>query len=210
MPQAKGLFHRAVAQSGAHLEPRSAEAQSREVGASLLEVLEIDAGDSQKLQEVPADKLLEAQGRVGGDPLSTFWPVVDGKTVPVSPAEMIARGDVAGVPLLIGSNRDEMNLFMGPMLKQNAPIDEERVTSTIAQALAGGGPRARAADAPGLPGVTRAARATEHEPGPAQRSADRPDVPHAGDPLRRGLRAAAACHLHVLLPGRSRLRCAVR
>jgi para-nitrobenzyl esterase len=64
------------------------------------------------LDNVPGDRLLAVQeqlGQSGG--LGAFTPYVDGAAVPRQPIDLIRDGSAAGIPLLLGTNRDEWNLF---------------------------------------------------------------------------------------------------
>jgi len=113
MPAARGLFAKAIAQSGGPgAATLSAGADSMEMVAGELGLPEV-ARDA--LERVPVADLLEAQGRVAsrrvmGGQLA-FLPVVDGAVVPRPPLEAIADGNSAGVPLLAGTNGDEMRFF---------------------------------------------------------------------------------------------------
>ncbi len=121
MPAAHGLFHKAIIQSGPAVQMASRDDAS-ETARQLLAELGIDAGKVNELRQVPAQKLAEAQAavlkkvsmmsfanrrRVG------FNPVVDGKHLPGGPFEPTAPAISANVPLIIGTNKDEMNLFFG-------------------------------------------------------------------------------------------------
>lgn len=125
-PLAKGLFHRAVMQSGvaARSTPlrghaargRSAEATGIEVATRL--GLSVPGGDSAEtaaaLRAVSAERLLEtANPRVGlfgkGQP---FWPCVDGFFLPEPPSRIIVSGEHNDVPVMLGSNADEGTLFL--------------------------------------------------------------------------------------------------
>ena len=85
MPDAKGLFHRAIIQSGAILRvvPREDGTRSAEM---LLAELGIAAKDARKLQTVPAARLQEAYATVLQDfevrepvvGMTTSTPVLDG------------------------------------------------------------------------------------------------------------------------------------
>jgi para-nitrobenzyl esterase len=56
----------------------------------------------------------------------------------VSLEQALACGDCARVPLLIGTNRDEINLFLGPALKKiNEPIDDASLLSQLAKLVPG-------------------------------------------------------------------------
>ncbi|HEU4729613.1 MAG TPA: carboxylesterase/lipase family protein [Kofleriaceae bacterium] len=113
MPAARGLFHRAILQSGApELNPPSRDDAARvarmvlaELGASAEQLAEL-------LAELPIDRVLAAQERhTAAHGLGGVSPCIDGATVPVPPIEAIRAGSADGVPLLLGSNRDEWTLF---------------------------------------------------------------------------------------------------
>jgi para-nitrobenzyl esterase len=114
-PRARGLFRRALLQSGAAENVSSREEGAR-VGACLVEELGLADPDPERLRSVPVADLLAAQQRtvagmwrqVSG---LTFQPVVDGVVIPGRPMERIRSGCAAGVSLLIGSNRDEYKLW---------------------------------------------------------------------------------------------------
>jgi para-nitrobenzyl esterase len=116
MPRARGLFHRAIMQSGSldlFTTPKRAEA----VAHAVLADLGIDPADAARLREFPVEEVLAAQNRA--TPRSagvSYAPIADGESIPEAPFEAVARGDAADVPLLIGTNLDEMKLyrFMDP------------------------------------------------------------------------------------------------
>ena len=129
MPSASGLFHRAIAQSGAAQAcrtPDQANADIREFLAKVgLDTVGPDAVDALRAAE-PATLLAAhaatAAERVGdpegvitrtGSPLSflAFRPVADGSVVPADPLGRIAEGSAVGVDLLIGTNSEEWKLF---------------------------------------------------------------------------------------------------
>lgn len=109
MPAARGLFHRAILQSGASgLSPPSREDATRIAHRVLAELgVTVD-----QLAEVPIDRLLACQEGISRDRgLGAFTPHVDGVTLPARPIELVRAGSAAGVPLLLGTNRDEWALF---------------------------------------------------------------------------------------------------
>jgi para-nitrobenzyl esterase len=126
MPSAVGLFHKAIIQSGPAVEmmkPSDATAMARKVLAAL------DLGEPAALLDVPADKLLAAQRTalqsVASAPFSErrrvgFNPVIDGRHLPAGPFEPVAPSLTKHVPLMIGTNKDEMTLFLAgaPWLKE--------------------------------------------------------------------------------------------
>ena len=115
MPAARGLFHRAIVQSGppyTHSAERArAAAEDLAHGLGLAEITR------ETLEAVPAGDLVavaqEMQNRAprpGELPLP-FLPVVDGAVLPRRPEEAVADGEAAGIPLLVGTNRDELTFF---------------------------------------------------------------------------------------------------
>ncbi len=108
MPAAVGLFHRAIVQSGPGLRARSAESATK-AARSLMSALGVETVD--ELRAVPYEQILEAQSALTGG-ASEFAPVVDGTVLPRHPYDPDAPPTAAGIPLLIGTNRDEMTLFL--------------------------------------------------------------------------------------------------
>jgi para-nitrobenzyl esterase len=117
MPAAKGLFHRAVIQSGPGLRGVPKDAGTR-TAKGVLDELQIGASDMKVLQSIPAEDILAAAfasaAKAGGGPTAGMMrlaPVVDGVVLPSDPFTPAAPAISAGVPILIGSNKDEMTLF---------------------------------------------------------------------------------------------------
>jgi para-nitrobenzyl esterase len=106
MPAAKGLFHRAIAQSGT-----AVRAMTRDASAAVTRALlgELGVSDPEKLQSVPADKILAALGTA--KPPLGFGPVVDGHALQRHPFDPDAPAVSADVPLMLGSNLTERTFF---------------------------------------------------------------------------------------------------
>ena len=110
-PGSRGLFHRAISESGGCTtrHPTAAEAAARAealaaaVGCS-------GAGSLGCLRQVPAAALL-AQVASSGEDLN-IDPVVDGGFLPDQPRALFDAGDYAKVPYILGSNADEGTLFL--------------------------------------------------------------------------------------------------
>ncbi len=109
MPAARGLFHRAVLESGAgSLEPPTRDDATAVTSGVLAEL----GATAATIADVPANRIVAAQAtmlRARG--LGAISPYLDGVTVTRSPSASARAGDVANVPVLIGTNRDEWNLF---------------------------------------------------------------------------------------------------
>ncbi len=124
-PAARGLFQRAVAQSGAAHSVHGRRGATK-LAASLLEELDIQPSQLARLWEAPVEAILEAQqrcyARVLGRGRRSFQPVIDGRALPQAPLEAIREGLSRDVQLLVGATRDEWRLF-GPMDPQSAKLD---------------------------------------------------------------------------------------
>ncbi|MDM7994295.1 MAG: carboxylesterase/lipase family protein [Acidobacteriota bacterium] len=133
MPPAKGLFHKAIVQSGAGLDaPDKSDAVA--LGRELLKKLGIAENDVAALMKTDAKAVFDAQppgsasASMPGNlimPLSGFVPCVDGVALPRKPFVPDAPAISAQIPLLIGSNKDEMTIFKPPTPKLEASTDED-------------------------------------------------------------------------------------
>ncbi|QTV79110.1 carboxylesterase family protein [Microbacterium sp. NIBRBAC000506063] len=113
MPSARGLFHKAIIQSGAGLWLPSEE-EARPLADALFDVLGVQRGDVDALRDTPVDALVQAQfAAMGMTPTMPFGfaPVRDGKAIISQPVdrEMTSAPDV---PLLIGSTSEEAGMFL--------------------------------------------------------------------------------------------------
>lgn len=112
MPAAKGLFHKAIVQSGAMLRAQSTE-DSERLAAAFLAELSLSKNQLDLLQTIPVDRLCVAQQRAvartaeKGMPRMAWGPVVDGGILPTHPFDPGAPTLSASVPLLIGTNLNE-------------------------------------------------------------------------------------------------------
>ena len=120
MPSARGLFHRAIVQSGAAVRLREPDRAAR-LTEAVLKVVGLTGSDLGKLQTLPMAQLLAAvepaQKAIGPAKLPLFdrypfGPVVDGTIVPRHPFDGSAPDVSADIPLLIGDMKDEMASFL--------------------------------------------------------------------------------------------------
>jgi para-nitrobenzyl esterase len=131
MPAAKGLFHKAIQQSGANIRGVSREAANKTAEAYLAK-LGLKADQLDRLHEIPMQQLVDATR----GPFQ-FAPVVDGKTLPANPFDPAAPELSADVPLLIGSTENEITFFQGSPLFNFAldPIDDATLHKNMKQVL---------------------------------------------------------------------------
>jgi len=118
-PPAKGLFHRAVIESGPG--PKMMERdRATEIARMLLTETGLDAKRLAELQSLPLEKFMAAQfavsAKVPGRPgiIDGFAPVLDPTVLPAHPFYPHASAVSADVPVIIGHNRTEMTLFADP------------------------------------------------------------------------------------------------
>jgi para-nitrobenzyl esterase len=137
MPSARGLFRRAIAQSGAAQATCSLE-QAAQVGDALLKELGIARDAAAALREVPVDDLIAAQSQVTtklqGEVFLPYAPVVHPATLPVAPSQAIAAGAAKDVPLLTGTTLDEWRLFTF-MAPRHREMDAQALRKRIARRL---------------------------------------------------------------------------
>jgi para-nitrobenzyl esterase len=127
LPSARGLFGRAVSQSGSPKAVLPPEVSTR-VAQSLAGRLGVEP-TREAIAAVPIAELVEAQmlmgvefqlgpdpERYGADAANhlPFEPSVDGEILPQVPLDAIAGGASADVTLLAGWNAEEHRLFLGP------------------------------------------------------------------------------------------------
>jgi para-nitrobenzyl esterase len=133
MPGAKGLFHRAILQSGAAHHVNSME-RAAKVANMFLDILSVKPDGAEKLWSLTTEQLLQAYKELGvrardpklglGDlPLR---PVVDGSVLPEMPLRAVANGSADNVPIMVGTNLDEWKLF-ALMDRGLAQLDEARL-----------------------------------------------------------------------------------
>ncbi|MBW2052132.1 MAG: carboxylesterase/lipase family protein [Deltaproteobacteria bacterium] len=129
MPKARGLFHKAVLQSGSNtVHPYD---RSVKVAERFLEALGVTGDDVDTLCSLPVEKWLAATATVTQTPgpeigVMPMQPVVDGKLLYELPLDAAADDLAEGIPMMIGSNLEEWKLISGadPVV---ANLDEERL-----------------------------------------------------------------------------------
>ena len=145
MPGAKGLFHKAIVQSGASVRFAERERTTR-LADAVLKHLGIAPNRLDALQALPVARLQEAIGPAQKTlpkphyPLLdryNFGPVIDGKVLPAHPCDPAATALSDDIPLLIGGTKDESAIFLAPdEAVWNRAITEDDLRKRIV-ALAG-------------------------------------------------------------------------
>ena len=116
MPAAKGLFHRAIVESGAAVTLVDHDVAIHNA-QQLLAKLGIDPKNVREVQKLPVEKIMAAYFAVVKDNptvdvnLAGFAPTVDGSILPQHPFSPKASSVSPDVPMMIGCTRTEMTLF---------------------------------------------------------------------------------------------------
>jgi para-nitrobenzyl esterase len=131
MPRARGLFHRAVAQSGA-MQKAGSRMDPTELAGFVLDRLGVAAGDVSALLELKLDRIMEVAVEVG-ERFGTmaFSGAVDGLALPGHPVELLRAGVASDVPLMIGTTTDE---FRG-VVPAGVDLPDEELISRLASVM---------------------------------------------------------------------------
>jgi carboxylesterase type B len=149
MPRAKGLFHRAIVQSGTAQNVTLPSTAAR-IGRRLAEKLCVEA-TREAIAATPPERVLQAQAQLRDELLARpdpeVWgevalsylpwaPTVDGETIPERPIDRILGGAAAEIDLLVGGNTEETRLFF----LSDRSIDRMTDDAVVAMAAAYGLP----------------------------------------------------------------------
>ena len=130
MPEAKGLFQRAIIESGAVLRLTAREDAIRQTEL-LLSKLGLQPRQARELQNIPVEKLLAADAdvqkeiRLREPGMVADSPMVDGKALPNHPWDPAAPVVSANIPLLIGWARTEETFYDRPTPEKLAMNDAQ-------------------------------------------------------------------------------------
>lgn len=108
-PLGKGLFHRAIGQSGGSFGPGMKLATAEQVGVALGKAA--GAESLAVMRALPAEKVIEAANRASG--IRTVVNV-DGWVLPEEIRAIFAGGKQNDVPVIVGSNANEMTSLTVP------------------------------------------------------------------------------------------------
>lgn len=111
MPPAKGLFHKAIIQSGPGLT-MEAKAKAAELAERTLAKLGVAPAGVHKLQTMDYKAIIDAASAAQGPgDRRSLSPVVDGRSLPTDPFTPMAPEVSRDIPVIIGTTKDEATLF---------------------------------------------------------------------------------------------------
>jgi para-nitrobenzyl esterase len=137
-PWAKGLFQKAIVESGSYITSFNEKSVSQRVAAALLDELHLQPSQVDSLQKISYDvlnaaskKALQKVGaalRKEGKPANVGWnTVLDGDMFPNQPSDPAAMELSKNIPLLVGTTKNEFAAF-APTPKN---LTMEEVKSTL-------------------------------------------------------------------------------
>ena len=134
MPQARGLFHKAIVQSGSDLEGLTPDEATKHA-LTYLAAIDVKPTELQRLAKLPADKLLAGLRTVmtAPGPKPNYSPVVDGIVLPRNPWLPDGPAVSASIPMIIGSTRTETTALIGA----GNPDDFNLTDASLPRALIG-------------------------------------------------------------------------
>ena len=122
-PLSRGLFARAIGESGGAFAPNEVWRRDEAQEAAAKFATRVGASSLQQLRSLPAQALLAAATQPNLAPESiAFWPSVDGHFLTELPEQVFTNGAQAQVPLMVGSNSQERPYTA--LLGETAPTPE--------------------------------------------------------------------------------------
>ena len=139
MPSAKGLFHKAIVQSGSTLR-HTESATSQMLGLAVVKELGVNPSQPEKLNEFTYDELIAASNRATrklGEEMRAkgirgrfgYSPTVDGKILPQHPFDPTAPEISREVPMLIGTDFNEFTFDI------NMEVTSEEVKQSLIERM---------------------------------------------------------------------------
>jgi para-nitrobenzyl esterase len=137
-PSAKGLFSKAIVESGSSATNYTDKTVSQRIAAALLEELKLQPSQIDSLQKIPYDRLnaaskvairkasaaLRAEGKRGG---GGWGPIFDGYFFPYQPTDQQTKDLSKNIPLMVGTTKNEFT----PFTPDAAGLNMDMVKATL-------------------------------------------------------------------------------
>jgi para-nitrobenzyl esterase len=131
-PGARGLFARAIVESGTYDPNQASLATAEAAGAAFAAKAGCASNTAACLRSLPVSAVL------GNESVAGYQPDVDGSVLPQSIGPALASGQFSRVPVMIGTNHDEWRLFVGlDQLIGGPPVTAANYQTQIADTLGG-------------------------------------------------------------------------
>jgi para-nitrobenzyl esterase len=136
-PQAKGLFEKAIVESGSYNLTQASLASAESAGEAFATKAGCASQSADCLRSLPVSTILADQDAAG------YTPNIDSEVLPESLGTAFATGNFNRVPIINGTNHDEWRLFVALSELEGAPVTAANYQAMIASTL--GVPAAAAA-----------------------------------------------------------------
>ncbi|MEO0040907.1 MAG: hypothetical protein RL329_355 [Bacteroidota bacterium] len=144
MPSAKGLFHKAINQSGSFKTAALDPTVTQKVAAEVLKIFKLEANQADSLQKVPLPQLMDAAqkaakivleqlkstGKFTSD-LGVWGPSVDGDLIPKEIMSKESYQLSNQIPLLIGTTKNEFMASIIMSLSGAPPVTKDKALEII-------------------------------------------------------------------------------
>jgi para-nitrobenzyl esterase len=129
-PGARGLFQRAIVESGTYELTQQSLVSAESAGAAFAAKVGCSSDTAACLRSLPVSTILDNEDFNGYDPN------IDGAVLPQSIGSALASGQFSHVPVVIGTNHDEYRLFVGLAEAGGAPpVTAANYVAAISTAL---------------------------------------------------------------------------
>jgi para-nitrobenzyl esterase len=138
MPAAKGLFQKAICESGVGNTSVALE-RANLIGRQFLKVLGVNKENAESLRSLSVERILDADmplkssvAAPGETLRSTVTaPVIDGELIPDFTNKVARKGSAMGIPVIIGTNLDEWKM-VAMMQPGSSQMDEATLKERLA------------------------------------------------------------------------------
>ncbi|MGC8489964.1 MAG: carboxylesterase/lipase family protein, partial [Clostridia bacterium] len=130
MPATRGLFQRAILESGMPL--LGPPARATDIARRFLDALGVGPASLDQLSRLPGDAFLEAATRLAAGGRLIWGPTLDGVTVPQPFLPAIGHGAARNISILTGTNRDELMLWAAADAVWRDGGDQEKIEAVTA------------------------------------------------------------------------------
>jgi len=132
MPSSKGLFKRAILESGTPHKFTFQPSIGIKAYEKLMKKLGLENGDIESLRKLPYESIIKGLDdfqlvrRLGAE---RFLPMIDNNSMPQHPLEAVKNGAAQDIDLFIGTNLDETKLWS--VFAPEAPLGEEGLLKKV-------------------------------------------------------------------------------